>query len=560
MRRFLLSRKGLAALIALVLVSFALHLVAFRGGRMVHSDTNWFLEVVSYIKGEPLTGNQVPQRISSPMYPFDILLVRYLVRDWLLSARIAAMIPSILLPCVICLVAWALDERFWSGVFAGFVAATSLSLLRTGITPLSESTFIFFSAVMLLAAILFLRKPSVLPALALGIAAGCAYAARGQGLFYCVVILISILLGAWTAGRANGRPGESRRLRPLLHCVLFVLAFVLVGRGPTKALQNLGRGLQPSEPYTKAVLLDGILYTEQAASAQRLRNQLRYRLNEDCTDLLFADEVRLPWSGILKKYWKRLLRMYFVNFKLNLVRELPRAMTPFIVLFFPLALGMSAAAKRGSPAIEALLALFAAIYVFFIPAIQLHARYVVPITAAAFPLVGMGFARMLFPDDRKRPGKQAITRILSLLMLAFLLVNAAKWAYSRSVAPDLDKGYRAACAWIRAKRLPRDVGVMARYRAVYAYARQRTVVLPIDAPERVARYCANAKVSYLLLGPVERKHNPDLAALMDAADAKATVGNFVFRVVQSFGEGDGRVLVIEPRRRESESGDPDARS
>jgi hypothetical protein len=542
-------RKALSALGACLLCSALLHLVAVRGAKPPgglepgYSDTNEYLEVVALLRGLPPFGTKVPFRVEHPLYPLLIASAGVFTSDWVKAAQIAALVPSALIAPVLCLTAWVLDARFWSGFLAGMVGAFSWPLVAAGISTLSDAPFTFFSALSLLSGLLFLKSPGPARALAAGAAAGLAWCTKGPGLFYLVAVVVAYLvqLSVRPKGKAPGRPTRLTGRTPAVACLALVATFFAVGKGPALILRSHASGLRPHHDYLKEAVID-----ESFARSLGWDQYHRavFSLNEDCTD--FAGGYQLPWSDVLREYG----RHYAAALKLNVLRQLETeplaAMVPFTLVFLPLAVGLVLVWQHNPLCELVLIALFAAPYILIIPLITLEARFLVPAAAAATPLTGIGLAHVMLYREHAVPAKRrAATGLGCCLLLVFALYGTAQ-AYRQSKQPgdESDLRYRQACGWILEDNRDRDATVMSSNWSVYAYTRLHMTTLPSDPLGRVARYCRNTNTRYIVLGPADRKNNPAVFKAFEKADATAHVGGAVLRVAASFGEGDRVVRVV----------------
>ncbi len=541
----LLTRpRAVVALICITFLSGLLRLVAFQGINRVPSDTNAFLEIVAMVHGTIDANGIIPFRIENPLYSITILVAEIFTSNWVAAARIAALVPSILIPPVMCLLAWSLDRQFWSGCIAGFFAAASWSLIQVGIVPLSDSLFILFSALSLLIGLLFLRNPSFGRACATGVVAGFAWATRGPGLFYLVAISVPLAIRVLThlSRKGHGATFWLPQKKYLLALLLFIVAFIVSGRGPTYMLWPFTDGLKPTHSYFKMVLVDGALY----ARGHRYRDEQVYGLNENNTGFKHYEELRrISWMEIFRKYGKQQIYAFARNMKENLSGSLPRSLPPFFIIFLPLAIGSILLWNKRPLTETATLFLFALPYIFIIPAIQLHDRYTYPIIVVGLPLVGIGLNHMIVGMKGVDPTRRRISQGLALAIVAFYLSFGTISSVRLANEPDAFVHYRQAAQWILKRHGAHyDFNVMSRYHGMYAYLKRKKTNMPIDPIERLAKYCRFSKTRYIILGPHEITHNLYLAEHFKSEMTSIAVG-MRFRVVESFGDGENRVRIIK---------------
>jgi hypothetical protein len=543
-------RRALPVLAACLLLSALLHLVAVRGAnppdglQPTYSDTPEYLEVVALLRGLPIFGDQVPRRVGQPGYPLLIACAGIFTSDWVKAAQIAALVPSVLIAPVLCLIAWVLDARFWSGFLAGIVGAFSWPLVELGIATMSDAPFTFLSALSLLSGLLFLKRASVPRALAAGGAAGLAWCTRGPGLFYLVALVVAYLVqsSARREDKASGRVIRGMGRRPAVACLVLIVTFFAAGKGPTLLVRSrVPPGLRPPTDYLKETVMD-----ESFARSLGMEQYHRtvYVLNEDCTD--FAGGYQQPWPDILRKYGRHYATAIVRNVFRQLTLEPLMALRPFTLAFLPLAVGLVLVWQRNSLSELVVIALFAAPFVFIIPLITLETRFLVPLAATATPLTGIGLAHVMLYREHPVPGKRwAATGAGCCLLLLFVLYGTAR-AYwqSKASSDETDLRYRQACAWILKDNQDPGATVMSSGWSVYAHTRLHMTTLPADPLPRVVRYARNTNTRYIVLGPADRKNNPPVFKAFDKAGATAHVGGATLRVAASFGEGEQVVRVV----------------
>jgi len=546
LRRFA-TRKGAVFVFILILaVSGVLRFRAAKVARSIPSDTRGFLEVVAMVEGKLGAREYVPQRISNPLYSVLILFGLNFTDDWLKAANGVAMGMSLLLPLLVCLVAWRFEERLWAGALAGLLAAASSPLVRLSTVPLATATFMVFYTLTLLVCLTFVRRPTVRLALLGGAVGGLAWATWGPGLF-CVVAMGIPMLMALRRSQAPDLP----RGRALGMLAAFLAAFVLFGRGPGLALSPYAKGLKPSVPYVKACIVEGGMYLH----GPRYRDEQVYALNEDCTEFRMYEEYHdTSLHDLLHKYGGNQFQAYVRNLGKSFSLALPKALSPFFLLFLPFAVGIIYL-WRDCPLLELrVLVLFAFPFLAIIPGIQLNDRYIYPVAPLLLPIVGVGLVRM-WSSVRALVRRPRTARVAVLVIVLGALAYGYRRSRVLSEEPGWAAAYEEACLWLREKHKDdSDVAVMARYHGAYAWLRLAMVPLPVDDIPRVARYCLNSGTRYIIVSPMEFAHNKHLRnTLRYRTSVKA--GPAILKIVYTARKGGSdpvRVLEVIPLHRATE--------
>ncbi len=528
----------------LLAYTILLRLPALKPDRVIPSDTIAFLDVARLLNGAPPT-QQIPFRIEYPLYPYLIFCLQAFWPDPLTAARIAAFLPSLLTPLVVFVIGWILERRVSSAMLAFFCAASSPALMDAAMMPLSDALFILLSALTVLAQLMLLRRPSLVSAASAGAAAGLAWAARGPGAWFPIALLGAFLTPNLAASEHKGSNAESAanvvRRRGFYFSVSLVM-FLLCGLGPRIPLYLLTRNRTPDpNQCVKQVIADGSLY----ARGVDYRDSRVYRLNQDCTTLASA-ELRLcelTWYDFVSRYGPDQIVAFALNMKRLVRRELTEILSPFAVLFLPLAIGVIHAASAQPLRVKLLGALFVFPFLVIIPAIQFQPRYLYPILIPATVVTGIGLSSMLRGDWLARSPHKSCGPILGCVVVGLVGVIAIDAARSSQGDPSVWASYRKACEWIKAEGRP-DVKVMSRYYGASVYLEDgRRLNLPSDSPERVGRYCLNTNTRYILWGPLEARHNRALERMMEVG-TEVGIAGAVLTVTRTF----EHVKVIEIRR------------
>jgi hypothetical protein len=502
---------GFLALFVLI-YSTVLRAAGLHADSPLHSDTPAFLQVVALLRGE-WAGPLAPFRVEYPVYSYGAYLLNHLVPDWLLAAKWAAFLPSVLVPMAVFWAALILSCDRYAAFFAGFLAASSSTLIQTGALPLYDATFIFAFALFMVAGLLFIRRPAWGSAALLGLLLGVCWASRGLGLFLLPVVLCGILVLPQVPVR--------RKCALLLVVLTVLLATAFLIRLPAKLE---ARAFQEDKSNCfKEVMVDGALY------AGGRRDQIVYQLNQDATAFQLENLVicDLSWKEFAHRYFKEQMVAFAANFKKIILYDLVDILAPFVVLFLPLAFGMERLLTREHLPEALFLGATTVSFLLLVPAIQYQDRYLVPLIVPAAMVAGIGCSRLLAEGKRGR-------WVLTLFMIVAFVAgtDCARHLFAHDAA---EANYRMACEWILA-RDGKDFSfnVMERHHGVYVYLKHGLISLPVDDPERVRKYAGHVNVKYIVAGPDERRHNPQLFA--DTA---------VVKLVKEFGSGPEAVELFE---------------
>jgi hypothetical protein len=378
-----------------------------------------------------------------------------------------------------------------------------------------------------------------------GLFAGLAYATRGPALAYPGAVAFALGITFFASVRRKDPqdgPGVSRKLRNMaLLLAVFLLAFVVSAKGVSWPLQLRAKslGYEPPISYLKMVIIDGGFY----AKSGKQRDNWAYALNESCTGFASAETLDLRWSTLLRGFGVQQLRAWKTNLRKTVLVIFPDLHYPFSLTFFSLAVGAVVLWYTRPVSEMVLLASIAAVYLLLIPAIQLQERYLLPLCALTYPLMGLGLASMLNCRLSQSRVKNSLARGFGgLLVAGFCLLSTAPLK-DLAAKEDVDKHYREASRWL-VQNVPADGGrTMTRRHCVYAYTQAATASMPVDPLPRLLRYCRHIGCRYLVLGPDERRHNPHLAEIRLPAE----IDGWILERVASFGRGDQNVQVLRIR-------------
>jgi hypothetical protein len=535
------------AVLCLTALSAAVHAVAVQGSHDIPTDTSGFLRVVALMQDRAGLV-KAPRRMTNPLYPILILGFDAFTGDWLLAARLAALVPSVLITPALFLLGLWLDRRLWTGVLAGLLTALSTPLVTVGVWPVSEPLFLLVAAAVLLSWLAFLRRPGWRLGVFMGVCAGLATACRSEGLYYTVAIALS---GGWVAWRGLRRggaaaPAAPSRRRAVLAVLIFLLVALVLGQGILLGVRSMGSDLPSNYAYLKQIMLSGQIY---ALDGWPERERVVHTLNDDCTEIARDDWRDISWGEFLRRYGRRQLLAAMVNIKKMLVEGLPEALYPLMILFLPLALGLVAFWRERPLHDTFVVALFIFPGVVLLPFVQYQPRFFFPVTLVALPLVAMGLRRMLAGVRASRPARRRVVAAVVALILAGYVGLGALEVAKLASRPDTDAPYRRACRWIRQRHGEEfDFAVMSRWEAAYAYLRCRKPRLAVDPLDRLVGYCRHTGTRYILLGPKDAYHNRHLAEAFEHAD-EVDVGAVRLKVVARFGREGSLVRLIEVQPR-----------
>ena len=324
----------------------------------VHNDSKDFTRAADFIAGS-LAAPEAPFRLRYPIYPLLSVLV---------GPLLASFIPSILTPVLVFIVVALAFDSVRSACWAGLVCATSPHLILYAGARLYDSLFLFMTALVLLSVVLFINTPSCRFAALAGACCGIAWATRGQGIAYLVVIPTV----AWLTSRV--------RLWRLTGTA--VLACLLVWGGIQASILLLvkRRGATiENVACMKQLIEDGILYSK----GREYRDSITYRPD-------YPNPCELTWGEFVRKHMHTYPRAVAANASRMLYREIAQALSPFVVLALPLSVGVlgmlgSRRVLLTALGVMALGLLAAAVF------IQLQDRYLFPLVILASVVAGPGF-------------------------------------------------------------------------------------------------------------------------------------------------------------------------
>jgi len=507
-------------ILALVLLVYALllRIPGLLHELPIHSDAPGFLFVLALLRGEWL-GTTAPFRIEYPVYPYLIYLANRFASDWIIAAKWAAFVPSVLSSIVVFGATQALSRDRYSAFFAGLLVASSPELVLIGTAPLYDSTFLFTFALFLLVGFLFVRRPTSRMALYIGIVIGLCWASRALGLFLVLPLLCTIFV----------QPGLSAMRKCRLSLIVLATLFVVAGlvRLPAKIA---AKSLPPDQTQcVKDVMLDGIRY------AGDNRDTVVYRLNDSATAFLFDESgpCTLTWKQYVSIYYKDQIAAFAKNLKRIILYDFVTIVSPFIVFFIPLCVGTRLLWNQADKPAIVLIATTALSFLIFVSAIQYQNRYLFPLIILVAVVSGIGCADLL------RHGKAGRALLATLMILA---IGGGIDGCRHTLAKDeSEANYRQASQWIiENDGKSFDFRVMTRHHGVYAYLKHGLILLPVDESQRVRIFAEHSNVKYILAGPEERRHNP---ALFN--------GLPFLRMVREFGAGPQSVQIFELSRNSS---------
>lgn len=486
----------------------------------IHSDAPGFLFVLALLRGEWL-GTTAPFRIEYPVYPYLIYFANRFVADWIMAAKWAAFIPSVLSSILVFGATQVLARDRYAAFFAGLLVASSPELVLIGTAPLYDSTFLCAFALFLLVGFLFVRKPTSSMALYIGIVMGLCWTSRALGLFLLLPLLCTIFV----------QPGLSIMRKFRLSLIVLASLFVFAGlvRLPAKIT---AKSLPPDQTQcVKDVMLDGIRY------AGDNRDTVAYRLNDSATAFLFDESspCRLTWRQYVSIYYKDQIVAFAKNLKRIIFYDLVTIVSPFIVFFVPLCIGTRLLWNKADKPTIVLIVTTAFSFLIFVAAIQYQNRYLFPLTILVAVVSGIGCAEL------RRQGKAGRALLATLIVLT--LAGGMDGCRQTLVKDQSEANYRRASQWILENDGKSfDFRVMTRHHGVYAYLKHGLILLPVDEPQRVKSFAEHSNVKYILAGPEERRQNPALFS-----------GLPFLRMVGEFGTGPQSVQIFEFARASSPS-------
>ena len=508
------DRMSLAAMASLCVYAIVINLGTLRNPNTpVFTDTPAFLRVVELLAGK-YTSHDLPFRIEYPIYPYLVWIFGFFTKDMLFAARLASFVPSALTPIFVYLSCRLIGCGQRASWFGGLLIASVPPLIQMSGVPLYDSLFVCITAVALTACMWALKKPALSRFAVAALICGIAAATRGPGLSYVFALIIPLI---WVKDLSK----EAKLARAAL-CLVVAIGCLFVARLPVK---HLSAGMRDThEVCTKQLIQDGIFY----ANGNKLRDLEVYGLDETGTVMgsKAASVCTMTWPEFAKVYGKDWVKMIFKNWKRTFL-ELPAVLFPFIILFFPVSLGIYTMLKaKLSPQGAVIVCLAAPLFVI-VPMIQWQDRYFYPLFVVFSVIAGLGVQFAL--DSLQRVGRMVA---VALVVLTFGVgVDAGRQGASQ---PGTWGNYRAACEWILASA---DFGpastVMAREHGVYAFLHKETVPMPIASLDKTLLFARTNGVNAIIVGPSERTHNPNIETPTSELEQ-----------VKVFGDGDFRVEVL----------------
>jgi hypothetical protein len=541
-----LARRPVVMVLAVVAAASLASRLALTMAQLESVDTQYFLAVVDMIHGRlPLNG-EVPYRLANPLFSLLAVLFEPVTVDWLAAARWASMVPAILLPPTIVILALYLRRSVLAGAVAGGLAICSLPLMEMASYPLSDGPFTLLCVLTLTAAVAYLRQPSLPRMTAFGICAGLAWSMRAQGLFLPLLVFVPLLIEAIFFRRSGEKAGPAVFLRCAAMLFSGLVVFVIVGRGPTVAIErsfDMAR-LSAGPDYAKLIILDGgIRYFDAETVQKRI-----YDLDPSANDYLHSHLAKtLSWPELLADYGTLQAKAALKNLQRNWNQSIPEALSPFVLLFVPFALGLANVWRR-RPWTESLaVLLFLFPFVFVVPLFQQQDRYVYPIAAVALPLAGIGATSVW----RAMKGLERRAGVLARWSLAACIVLAALYGVLGGARlhgkQNADfSAELAAARWVKEHSTDDpNRPVIASYSGLYVHEHVHKLPMPSAAPEKVTRFALNRGIRFVILGSKERAINAAFSRLFDDGDT-VTAATAQLKKVASFpAAGRSPVLVIE---------------
>lgn len=532
------QRHALWVLAVVTGLALGSRLLAWNGNHRVESDTNPFLMIVARLHGdttpqEPNMVGTVVYRFTHPVYAILIWALEPLTPNWIVAARLAALLPGLLVPAVICLIAWQLNDHWTSGAAAGLLAAGSSALALRSTSPMPDTAFTLCSAVTLWLTLVAVRHPTAQRVAAVALAAGLAWATRPNGIIYAVTAGVPIGLGVWLSRRHSSGCEQPpvTWMRAGAWGALFLLVFSVAGRGPSVLLADFRPASAGPPASVTSAIRDAALFTQGATH----RDQEVYRLNADCTALnTFIGQEPSSTAELWRAHRAMIVRTATLNIQRVFTTIIPRLLKPFPLVIVPLVVGLVWVIRHRSGLELLALGLFVVPYLVVIPALQLHEHYLLPVTVAALALAGIGLAELGRGLGLASGGARKAVRLTAAILLVALLAAAIHTGFITYRRADKTVTYQQAAAWLQTNHGQTfDFAIMSRYHGMYAYLKCTKTSLPVDNLERVARYCRHTNTRYIVVGPDELKHNTYVREAFAARD-EVSVATATFKVVARF--------------------------
>jgi 4-amino-4-deoxy-L-arabinose transferase-like glycosyltransferase len=508
-------------LIALWLYAILVNIgILFNPDIPIPTDAPPFLKVVELLQGNYL-GEVVPFRIQYPIYPYLAWAVGFLIPDKLFAARLASFVPAVICPLLVYMSCHLIGCGRRASLIGAFLLASAPPLIHISSLPLYDSLFVCMTAASLAAILAAVRRPSVISCAGAAAICGVAAATRGPGLFFVIALIVSIL--------SLPKLMRSQKIIRAALCLLVTAGSLFVARYPARSLSASLTNANPA--CMKQLIQDGILYSK----GTHIRDAAVYGLAEDCTSMgsAVASVCRMGWLEFIGMHGKEWAKMALENWNRLLLYDLAQILSPFIVLAFPISLGIYGMILKGGFLVPQHLTILCMSVPFLlgVPAIQLQERYLYPLFVM-FCVVG-GLGAQVALDSLYKTGRMVAVILVALAALA------ASVTVENGMARDVQwQNYRAACEWIVSfPRLGPATRVMVRNHGVYAFLHRDTIPMPIGSIESTLCFARANGVDAIIDGPLERNHNPNI-------DSPTTD----LEQIRVFGEGPDRVAVLAVKK------------
>ncbi len=325
----------------------------------IPTDTPPFLKVVELLQGNYL-GHVVPFRIQYPIYPYLAWAAGFLASDKLFAARLASFVPAVVCPLLVYLSCQLIGCGRRASLLGAFLLASAPPLIQISSLPLYDSLFVCMTAASLTVILAALRCPSLMSCAGAAAICGLAAATRGPGLLFVVALIVPIL--------TLPKLLRSQKILRAALCLIVAAGFLFAARYPVR---RLSASLTDANPACmKQLIQDGILYSK----GSRIRDAAVYGLAGDCTSIgsAVASVCQMEWPEFLGRYGREWGKMVLSNWSRLLLYDLAQILSSFIILAFPLSLGIYGMLKGGISLPQQLTIVCMSVpFLLLVPAIQL---------------------------------------------------------------------------------------------------------------------------------------------------------------------------------------------
>jgi len=472
-------------LILLLFIAFALRLVLLLQPEVIHNDGT---DYISHAK-EVLAGNWMGGR-SGPVYPALIALAyTTLIRNY----ELAGILVSVIFGTLLVLPVFYLGKEIFSekvGVLSGLLVAVQRFLYTPSGSVLTESTYHFFIATLVLFGWRAFRQGKFHHVLLFSFFTSLAYLTRPEGIGFLFVFFIWALL----INPPERKRGWKKRAGMIL---LAIFCFLLFSSPYLIHLRNeLGRW-----QISKKVFLSTESLSEEEQASMKAGG-IKEKIN-------LRALAKKPLT-LLGKIGGGLLKSFIGFFQV---------LNP--ILFFLTLLGWVKIFKmKSSFTFKAnfyILSHHVFFFAFVLPLYWIERRYVSQMVSFSIPWAALGCLEVAGWLPRwigKEPLRKKVSLILLLLLLGGIFVHGRVTS-----TRDIRVIRRETGLWMK-EHMPKGAKMMSRFpqEAFYAEMPWVPIGVHIRSYEEILREARSKEVRYLILDETIEKNSPSFSEKIKEED------------------------------------------